>query len=141
MRSADVYLNFAGNAREAFEFYRAVFGKELESLLTYADFGGSAGGQSDTDMNRVAHVSIRLTPTFVLMGSDVPTTAVADFVTGTNAWINLNPESPEEARRLYDALVVGGRQAHALEKTDWAELFGSLVDRYGVRWMFNYWTE
>ena len=42
MKSADVYLNFAVNALEAFEFYSGVFGVELEPVMTYTDFGGAA---------------------------------------------------------------------------------------------------
>lgn len=140
MKSADVYLNFAGNAREAFEFYSSVFGKELESLLTYADFGGGASGQAEEDLARVAHVSLRITPTFVLKASDVPANVVAKFVAGTNVWINLDAETSEEARHLFDTLSAGGTVKHSLEKTPWAQLYGSLEDRFGVRWMINYWN-
>lgn len=141
MRSADVYLNFAGNAREAFEFYQGVFGGELSRVFTYSDFGGKEAGFADSDLDRVAHVSLRLTPAFLLMGSDVPSRSEGELVVGTNAYVNLNVDSPEEGRRLFDALLAGGAVEQALEKTDWAELYGSLIDRYGVRWMFNYWTE
>lgn len=141
MRSADVYLNFAGNTRQAFEFYQQVFGGELSGVYTYADFGGKEAGFADADLGRVAHISLRLTPAFVLMGSDVPSRSEGDLLMGTNAYVNLNVESEEEGRRLFDALLDGGSVEHALEKTGWAELYGSLVDRFGVRWMFNYWTE
>lgn len=141
MRSADVYLNFAGKTRQAFEFYQQVFGGELSGVYTYADFGGTDAGFTDADLDRIAHMSLRLTPTFVLMGSDVTSRAEGDLVVGTNAYVNLNVESEEEGRRLFDALLDGGSVEHKLEKTGWAELYGSLVDRFGVRWMFNYWIE
>lgn len=139
MRSVDTYLNFAGNAREAFEFYREVFGGEFESRFTYADFGGVPAGNAASDLERIAHVSLRLTPNFVLMGSDVPSRQVADFSVGSNAYVNLNVESEEEGRRLFAALSQGGQVEHALEKTGWAELYGSCADKFGVQWMFNYW--
>jgi len=132
MRSLDTYLNFKGNALEAFEFYRSVFG---------GDFGGEQAGFKASDAGRIAHISLQLTPTFSLMGSDVPSHGEADFTMGSNTYININVESPEEGKRLFDALAEGGRIEHPLEKTSWAEQYGSLRDRFGVQWMFNYWIE
>ncbi|HET8985557.1 MAG TPA: VOC family protein [Trueperaceae bacterium] len=139
MRSVDTYLNFNGETQEAFEFYRSVFGGEFASRHTYADFGGTAAGHAESDLERIAHISLRLTPDFLLMGSDVHSTGEADFKVGTNSYVNINVESPEEGRRLFDALSEGGHVEHALEKTSWAEQYGSLKDRFGVQWMFNYW--
>jgi PhnB protein len=141
MRSVDTYLNFAGKTEEAFEFYRSVFGGEYESRYTYADFGGVQAGHAETDLGRIAHISLRLSPTFILMGSDVPSKSAADLTLGSNTYINLNVESEEEGRRLFQALSAGGRVEHPLEKTSWAEQYGSLRDRFGVQWMFNYWLE
>jgi len=141
MRSVDTYLNFAGNTQEAFEFYRTVFGGEFGSRFTYADFGGVQAGHAESDLGRIAHISLRLTPNFVLMGSDVPSRSASDLKVGSNTYINLNVESVEEGRRLFDALAAGGRVEFQLGKTSWAEQYGSVVDRYGVQWMFNYYLE
>lgn len=140
MKSVDTYLNFAGNTLEAFEFYRSVFGGEFASHYRYADFGGTAAGHAESDLDRTAHISLRLTPDFVLMGSDVPTKDVGDLKSGSNSYINLNVDSEEEGRRIYDALAKGGKTEHPLEKTSWADLYGSLVDKFGVRWMVNLWS-
>lgn len=141
MRSIDTYLNFAGNAREAFEFYRSVFGGSFGSTFTYEDFGGVQAGHAQTDLDRIAHISLQLVPGFNLMGSDVPSCSTSDLKIGTNSYINLNVESEDEGRRLFAALAAGGRVEHPLEKTSWAEQYGSLVDKYGVQWMFNYWLQ
>lgn len=141
MRSVDTYLNFAGDAREAFEFYRSVFGGEFGSTFTYADFGGEAAGFQASDAGLIAHISLPLTPSFNLMGSDVPGHDVAGFRVGSNAYVNLNVESVDEGRRLFAALSEGGVVEHPLEKTGWAELYGSFADRFGVQWMINYWVE
>lgn len=137
MRSVDTYLNFAGKTLEAFEFYRSIFGGEFESRFTYADFGGAAAGHAESDLGRIAHVSLRLTPNFILMGSDVPSRSAADLKVGTNTYVNLNVEAEEEGLRLFEALSAGGSVEHPLEQTAWARQYGSLVDKYGVRWMFN----
>ncbi len=139
MLSVDTYLNFPGNALEAFEFYRTVFGGELEQHFRYEDFGGDSGFDQ-ADAGRTAHVSLRLTESFVLMASDVPRRAEENLVTGTNSYINLNVADADEAHRLFDGLSQGGQVESPLDKTGWSELYGSLTDRFGVRWMINYWV-
>ena len=140
MISVDGYLNFPGNALEAFEFYRSVFGGELEQHLRYRDFGGDSGFDS-ADADRTAHVSLRLTPSFALMGSDVPERAEPSFVVGTNHYLNLNMGSAREAEQVFEALSRGGQVESPLSKTAWADLYGSLTDRFGVRWMINFTSE
>ena len=139
MISVDNYLNFPGNALEAFEFYRSVFGGELEQHFRYEDYGGDSGFDP-ADADRTAHVSLRLTTDFVLMGSDVPKRAEENLRPGTNAYINLNVGDEEEANRLFEGLSVGGQVESPLDKTAWSALYGSLTDRFGIRWMVNYWV-
>lgn len=139
MISVDNYLNFPGNALEAFEFYRSVFGGELEQHSRYEDFGSDAGFDA-ADAHRTAHISLRLTDSFVLMGSDVPKRAEENLRPGTNAYINLNVADEEEAHRLFGGLSAGGQVESPLDKTAWSALYGSLTDRFGIRWMVNYWA-
>lgn len=136
MKSIDPYLNFAGNTREAFEFYRSVFGGEFGNVFTYADLPGQQPTAANKD--RIGHIGLPLKDGVFLMGSDVPVEGEADFKVGSNVYINLNAESPDEARRLFDGLSAGGKVEMALAKTSWADLYGSLIDKYGVRWMLNY---
>ena len=42
-----------------------------------------------------------------------------------------------EADRLFEALSAGGTVEMALQEMFWGGYFGSLADRYGIRWMFN----
>ena len=68
---------------------------------------------------------------------DVSTAQRDAFRMGTNMYVNLNAESEEEARRLFEGLAAGGRVEMDLTSTSWAALYGSLVDRFGVPWMVN----
>ena len=60
------YINFAGNAREAMEFYQTVFGGDL-TVNTFGDFGAEAE-HADKVMHSVLATGSGLT----LMAADTP---------------------------------------------------------------------
>ena len=135
---ANFYLNFAGNTEEAFTFYRSVFGGEFLGVLRYRDFGDSAMGASGDDLDKVAHMGLPLGESNILMGTDVIESMGMTLTAGNNFGIVLEPESGDEADRLFNTLSTGGRAKMPLQKTDWAEKYGELEDPFGVRWMVNY---
>jgi len=137
MRTTDTYLNFPGNTREAFEFYRSVFGGEFDGVHTYAELAGDGWNPPESDRDLIGHISLKISDNTYLMGSDVSTAQRDAFRMGTNMYVNLNAESEEEARRLFEGLAAGGRVEMDLTSTSWAALYGSLVDRFGVPWMVN----
>ena len=60
------YITFAGNAREAMEFYQAALGGELV-VNTFGEYG-DAGPDSD----KVMHANLETPDGFTLMASDPP---------------------------------------------------------------------
>ncbi len=132
--SLNPYLNFAGNCREAFDFYRSVFGGEFEALMTFAD-GPEGMPVEEADKDKVMHVSLPL-GTSVLMGSDVPSQA-PPVAAGNNVQISFAPESREEADRCFARLAEGGEVTMPLEEQFWGDYFGSCTDRFGIHWMIN----
>jgi len=137
VKAAHPYLNFDGNALEAFNHYKSVFGGEFAMVLRFRDFGGEAAGVEKKDLDRIAHIALALGDT-MLMASDVPSSQSGSHVAGSNCYISLTPESAEEAERIFSGLAAGGTIEMPLQRTEWAEKYGSCVDRFGVRWMVNY---
>jgi PhnB protein len=136
MKQVNPYLNFRGQTEGAFGFYRSVFGGDELSFVRYRDMG--MGGPDDRDGDLIAYVALPIGANTVLMGSDI-TDAYADrFSVGSNVQVYLAAEDAAEARRLFEALADGGTGTMPLERTAWAELFGSCIDRYGVPWMVDY---
>jgi PhnB protein len=133
MKRATPYVMFPGNALEAFTFYHRVFGGEAPEIVRYRDMGTTG---EDADL--VAHVSLAFGDEVALMGSDVSGKYLADHRVGTNVEIHLTAEDADEARRVFEMLAEGGSVSMPLEKVAWSELFGSCVDRFGVRWMVDY---
>lgn len=136
MKRATPYLMFPGNAEEAFAFYHRVFGGDAPEILRYRDMDPGADETSDADL--VAHVSLKIADETVLMGSDVSAADRDRHVVGTHIEIHLAADDADEARRVFAALGEGGTESMPLAKVAWSELFGSCIDRYGVRWMVDY---
>lgn len=138
MKAAHPYLNFNGNAEEAFDFYRSVFGGDFATLIRFKDFGGEAVGVPESEWQKIAHVALPLGET-MLMASDVPSSRGESFEIGNNVYINLTPDSAEEAERVFNGLAAGGGTIEMpLQRTGWAEKYGICVDQFAVRWMVNY---
>lgn len=138
IRAVNPYLNFPGNTEEAFEFYRTVFGGEFAGLVRFRDFPENPMGIADEELDLIAHVALPLGEGNLLMGTDVICAWADDFTVGNNSYIHLEAGSRDEAERLFGALGEGGSATMPLQRTEWAELYGNLVDRFGVQWMVSY---
>ena len=130
MKSANPYLNFDGNAREAMNFYAKCLGGKLE-VMTWGD---APGGTPESDKDKVMHACLTSGPV-VLMGADrMPG---QPFTVGNNITVALHCESPAEGDRLFAALGENGTPTMPMQDTFWGAYFGMLVDQFGVGWMFN----
>lgn len=137
MKSVSLYLNFAGNTLEAFTFYRSVFGGEFREVVRFRDMGDTMGA-SESDLDKIAHISLPLTSQVLLMATDVISSMPVTLTLGNNFYITLELESAEESETLFDALSAGGEVEMPLQQTEWADKYGSFKDRYGVGWMVTY---
>lgn len=130
------YLNFEGNAEEAFLFYQSVFGGEL-SIQRMAEVPGVAG-LTEQEMNCAMHISLPLPNGQLLMASDIIPSLGHVLKVGNNNYISLSVDSREEAERFFAGLSAGGKIEMPLEDMFWGDYFGSFADRFGVNWMVNY---
>jgi PhnB protein len=124
------YLNFAGSARQAMEFYESVFGGKLE-VMTFAD----AGAEGMPDPQQVMHASLETPSGFTLMASDLP--PGRELQTGNSMSVSLSGDDDEELRRYWSALSADGTVTMPLERQMWGDDFGACTDRFGVSWMVN----
>jgi PhnB protein len=137
MQAANPYLNFNGNTEEAFRHYRSVFGGDFAMLVRFRDFGDAMGVPAD-HADKIAHIALPLGGGGMLMGTDVVASRGDSLTAGNNFYISLNADAAEEAVRLFEGLSAGGRVEMPLQKTEWAEQYGSCVDKFGVQWMVSY---
>ena len=132
----NTYINFKGNCREAFEFYRSVFDGEFAIMQTFGD-GPDDMGVLEEEKNNVMHVSFPIGDS-VLMGSDVPSGFCMTHIQGSNFSISVGPDSREEADRLFGRLSEGGTVSMPMGDMFWGLYFGACTDKFGINWQINY---
>lgn len=130
------YLNFPGNAEEAFKFYKAVFGGEY-SITRFKDMPMPGVKMSKVDEDKVMHITLPIGMD-MLMASDALETHGRTLVKGNNVSLSVTPESKEEADRIFKALSAGGVVEMPIANQVWGDYYGGLKDKYGIYWMVNY---
>lgn len=138
MKAVNPYLNLPGNTEEAFTFYRSVFGGEFSGLVRFGDFPDNPMGIAEADLDKIANIGLPIEASTVLMGTDVVDAFPTELKRGNDFYITLEPDTRDEAERLFEELSAGGEVEAPLRQTAWAEVFGHFSDRYGVQWMINF---
>jgi PhnB protein len=140
MARVSTYLNFQGNAEEAMTFYASVFDAELGPLMRMGDLppGPGAPVLSDAEQRMVMHVELPILAGHALMATDMLESMGHELHIGNNVTINLEPDTLEETERLFAALSEGATEVAPLEPQFWGAVWGACLDRFGIRWMFNY---
>jgi PhnB protein len=132
------YLNFAGNAEEAFEFYKQVFGGDFSSVVRFKDMPVEGMTIPDQDQDKMMHISLPIGEDNILMASDALESLGQQLVQGNNAYVSVQPDSREEADRIFNGLSEGAEIEMPIADQVWGDYFGSLKDKFGVMWMVNY---
>lgn len=122
------YISFAGDARQAMEFYEQVFGGTL-TLNTFGDFG------AEDQPDGIMHGMLETSSGYTIMGADNP--PGQPHQPGNNITVSLSGDDVDELRGYWTKLSDGGTIAVPLEKQMWGDEFGMLTDKFGVPWMVN----
>lgn len=130
------YLNFAGNAEEAFRFYQSVFGGEL--FLQRMSEAPGTEHLSEEERGYAMHVSLPIGDGQFLIASDCIESMGQHLKPGNNNYISIQTDSREQSDRLFKGLSEGGQVEMPLEDMFWGDYFGSFTDKFGVCWMINF---
>ena len=136
-------LNFNGNADEAFNFYQLIIVTDLFSQINRKDDvpdDPSMPAAPDAQKNLVVHVELPILTGHLLMATDIVESMGQQLKIGNNTTINLEPDSREETDRFYKKLSAGGSDTSGVHDIFWGAYWGSCLDRFRVRWMFNFVT-
>jgi PhnB protein len=138
MTKLNPYLNFAGNAEEAFNFYKSVFGGEFTSVVRFKDMPVEGMSIEKADEDKLMHIGLAIGADNVLMASDTLESMGQKLMPGNNHYISVHPDSKQEADRLFQGLSAGGEVEMPIADQVWGDYYGSFTDKFGVQWMVNY---
>jgi PhnB protein len=124
------YISFDGNAREAMEFYKEVFGGTL-TVNTYGEYGAPDPALAD----KIMHGQLETDSGYTLMGADTPPGMA--YNPGDNITVSLSGDDADLLHGYFDKLAAGGSITTPLETQMWGDEYGACVDRFGISWMVN----
>ncbi|MRX46035.1 VOC family protein [Pedobacter puniceum] len=137
MAQINPYINFNGNAEEAFHFYKSVFGGEFLRVMRLKDLSSPEFPVAEQDANKILHIALPI-GTNILMGNDVPESLGPVNENENRSKIAISAESKEEADKLFNGLSAGGQIEMPIADSPWGSYFGMFRDKYGIEWMVDY---
>jgi PhnB protein len=127
------YLSFAGNCEEALNFYKEIFQGEIVYVQRFKD-APDMGGSSEYG-EKIMHAQLQIQDTMLYLSDTYEGGMISQ---GSRIALNINFDSAEEQRRIYDALKEGGVIEMELAETFWNAIFASVIDKFGIPWSLNY---
>ncbi len=131
------YINFNGNAEEAFHFYKSVFGGEFATIMRFKDLSNPDYPIAENEGNKIMHIALPIGKN-ILMGNDVPESMGIVNVNENRSKISISTESREEADALFNGLSFGGTIEMPIGDSPWNSYFGMFRDKFGIEWMVDF---
>ena len=136
MRTINPWINFNGNAEEAFTFYRSVFGGEFTKVIRFKDLTGFEIAESDAD--KIMYIALPLGQHNLLIANDVPGFMGRVSETENRSKIKVSAESREDADKIFNGLSAGGDVEGAIGDSPWGTYAGMFRDKYGIEWIVEF---
>jgi PhnB protein len=132
IKTLNPYLTLDGTAAKAIKLYESALGAKTETLMRFGDAPDRKAPPEQ--MNRVMHALLHIGGSVLMLSDTMPG---APTPSGGNVHIALHFDDPADLVKTYEALAVGGKVIDPPQDTFWGAKFGTLVDAFGVQWMFN----
>jgi PhnB protein len=133
MPSINPYINFNGNAEEAFIFYQSVFGGEFGQIIRFKDVASAEFPVADSEANKIMRITLPIGNT-MLIANDVPEIMGRVSENENRSKITVMTESKEEAERIFEGLSAGGTVEMPMAESPWGTTFAMFRDKYGIEW-------
>jgi PhnB protein len=131
------HINFNGNAEEAFNFYKSVFGGEFTKIIRFKELSSPEFPVADHEANKIMHIALPVGTSF-LSANDVPESMGRTNENENRSKISISAESKEEADRLFHGLSKGGRIEVSIADSPWGSYYGMFRDKYGIEWIVDF---
>ena len=129
----EAYLMLSGRCEEALAFYNQAIGAPTTMLMRF-DESPDKNHPMPLPPNwdkKIMHSSMMVGDTTVMLSDGMSTEPVS--FAGVSLSITADDEA--QAKKMFDALSVGGQVFMPLGKTFWSPCFGMTSDKFGLSWM------
>lgn len=138
MATINTWINFNGNAEEAFTFYKSVFGGEFVKIVRFKDVASDEFPIPEKEENKVMYISLPIGDGNILIANDVPEIMGRVNERENRSKILVSVESKDEADRLFAGLSVDGEVEGAMGESPWGSYAGMFRDKYGIEWIIDF---
>jgi PhnB protein len=138
MTTINPWINFNGNAEEAFTFYKSIFGGEFTKIIRFKDLASAEFPVSDIEADKIMRIALPIGKNCELFANDVPSLMGTTNENENRSKILVNTETKEEADSLFTGLSEGGQIDAPMQEGAWGTYFGMLRDKYGIEWMVEF---
>jgi PhnB protein len=137
MAQINPHINFNGNAEEAFNFYKSIFGGEFAKIMRFKDLSSPEFPVAENEANKIMYIALPIGKN-ILMANDVPEIMGRTNENENRSKIVISAESKEEADKLFSGLSAGGKIEMPISDSPWGSYFGMFRDKYGIEWMVDF---
>ncbi|RYD69621.1 MAG: VOC family protein [Sphingobacteriales bacterium] len=137
MATIHPHINFNGNAEEAFNFYKSVFGGEFAAVMRFKDMPNPEHPLPEAEGDKIMHIALPIGAN-ILMANDVPASMGPTNENENRSKIVISAESKEEADKLFNGLSAGGSVEVPIAESPWGSYFGMFRDKFGIEWMVDF---
>lgn len=138
MRAINPWINFNGNAEEAFTFYKSVFGGEFAKIIRFKDLASAEFSVAEHEANKLMHIALPIGKKNVLIANDVPEFMGRVNENENRSKIIVSAESKEEADQIFNGLSAGGAVEGPMGDSPWGTYAGMFRDKYGIEWIVEF---
>jgi PhnB protein len=138
MRAVNPWINFNGNAEEAFTFYKSVFGGEFAKIVRFSDLASDEFQVAESEARKIMHIALPIGKHNVLIANDVPEFMGRVSEKENRSKILVSAESREEADKIFNGLSAGGDVEGPIGEGPWGTYAGMFRDKYGIEWIVEF---
>ncbi|OKS89231.1 VOC family protein [Mucilaginibacter polytrichastri] len=138
MKAINPWINFNGNAEEAFTFYKSVFGGEFAKIIRFKDLSGMDFQVPENEADKIMYIALPIGRHNVLIANDVPQFMGRVNENENRSKIAVNADSREEADKIFNGLSAGGDIEGPIGDSPWGTYAGMFRDKYGIEWIVEF---
>ncbi len=138
MRAINPWINFNGNAEEAFTFYKSVFGGEFAKIIRFKEISSPEFAVPENEADKIMHIALPISKHNVLIANDIPEFMGRVDENENRSKIFVNAENREEADKLFNGLSAGGTIEGPIGDSPWGTYAGMFRDKYGIEWIVEF---